>query len=385
MDRPFDDGSQLLLLTSPPPEGVTLLPELQVDGAWHPTESVSLLVPLQAHVGDFPNYFGFDPADADALVIPISAYYTDGPKGEPNADSHPLAPGTSYPTRLVYVTAAGARQEFDAGAAAPAEQFFDGSKLNILILGLLFGAVIMGAIAAARKNPNLFIRRIAGLEAVDEAVGRATEMGKPVFHINGLDNLTVLSTLAGVNILGRIARITAQYESDLVVPAFDPVVLTVSQEVVRNAYIEAGRPDSYRADNIYFLTDQQFSYTASVCGLIMRDRPAAIFLLGSFYAEALMLAETGASTGAIQIAGTDQQAQLPFFITTCDYTLIGEELYAASAYLSREPLLLGSLKGQDAGKAFLLVAIILGSIFATINELQPGHHLDFITRWFTAL
>ena len=41
-------------------------------------------------------------------------------------------------------------------------------------------------------------------------------------------------------------------------------------------------------------------------------------------------ARLGNAAGAIQIAGTDAVTQLPFFITTCDYTLIGEELYAAS-------------------------------------------------------
>jgi hypothetical protein len=382
MDKPNDDGSQILLLTSAPPEGVTLMPELQVDGQWDSTESVSLVPKVLSTKGDFPAIFGSAPADPDTLVIPVSAYYTAGPDGK--TQSHPLATGTNYAVRLAYMREDGAKQEFDAGNAAALEQQFDRSKLNVLVLSVLFAAVILAAIAAARKNPNLFIRRIAGLEAVDEAVGRATEMGKAVFHINGLDSLTTLSTLAGVNILGRIARITAQYESDLVVPAFDPVVLTVSQEVVRNAYIEAGRPDAYRADNIFFLTDQQFSYTASVCGMMVRDKPAAIFLLGAFYAESLMLAETGASIGAIQIAGTDQQAQLPFFITACDYTLIGEELYAASAYLSREPLLLGSLKGQDLGKAFLLVVMVVGCILASLNVLAPGHHLDFLTQWFTA-
>jgi hypothetical protein len=109
---------------------------------------------------------------------------------------------------------------------------------------------------------------------------------------------------------------------------------------------------------VYFLTQDQFSYTAAVCGIMVRDKPAANFLMGYYYAESLLLAETGQSTGAIQIAGTDSQAQLPFFITTCDYTLIGEELYAASAYLSREPLLLGSLKGQDLVKALMMLLII---------------------------
>jgi len=148
---------------------------------------------------------------------------------------------------------------------------------------------------------------------------------------------------------------------------------------VKNAYLEAGRPDAYREDSIYFLTDQQFSYVASVCGIMVRERPAANFMLGYFYAESLVLAETGFTTGAIQIAGTDALAQLPFFITTCDYTLIGEELYAASAYLSREPMLLGSLKGQDVGKAFVMLVIIVGSILATFGINWVVHMLTPLT------
>jgi len=111
---------------------------------------------------------------------------------------------------------------------------------------------------------------------------------------------------------------------------------------------------------------------------MMRDKPAANFFMGYYYAESLILAETGASTGAIQIAGTDSATQLPFFVTTCDYTLIGEELYAASAYLAREPMLLGSLKGQDVGKVFIMVIIVLGTLLATLN-------MAFVKDLFKAL
>ena len=72
--------------------------------------------------------------------------------------------------------------------------------------------------------------------------------------------------------------------------------------------------------------------------------------------------------GAIQIAGTARPAQLPFFIAACDFTLIGEELFAASAYLSGEPRQLGSLKGQDVGKGIAMVVIILGVIAVTFAE-----------------
>jgi hypothetical protein len=70
----------------------------------------------------------------------------------------------------------------------------------------------------------------------------------------------------------------------------------------------------------------------------------------------------GATTGAIQIAGTEQESQLPFFFTSCDYTLIGEELYAAGAYLSKDPMLMSTLKVQDFGKAFVMLAVVTGSV-----------------------
>jgi hypothetical protein len=54
-------------------------------------------------------------------------------------------------------------------------------------------------------------------------------------------------------------------------------------------------------------------------------------------------------------------------VTTCDYTLIGEELYAASAYLSKEPIQIGTLRGQDLGKAVILSVILIGTVIATIG------------------
>ena len=114
---------------------------------------------------------------------------------------------------------------------------------------------------------------------------------------------------------------------------------------------------------------------------MVREQPAAIFMIGYFYAESLYLAETGATTGAIQIAGTDAYTQLPFFITTCDYTLIGEELYAASAYLSREPRMLGSLRGQDVGKVFLMAAIVVVTAVLTAAA-WAGESLPWLENLF---
>lgn len=255
--------------------------------------------------------------------------------------------------------------------------WFNTAKLNNFIIMLAFSGAVLFFIIHARRNPNIFLRKISGLDAVDEALGRATEMGRPVLFVHGLTGMGSISTMASVNILSRIANRIAEYDAELKVVNNDPIVLSVSQEVVKEAYLEAGRPDAYNQDNVVMVASEQFPYVAAVGGIMTRERPAANFFMGYFYAESLILAETGASTGAIQIAGTDSYTQLPFFITTCDYTLMGEELYAASAYLSREPMLLGSLRAQDLGKAAIIVILFFGTALSSFG-------IGFISQVFRA-
>jgi len=254
-----------------------------------------------------------------------------------------------------------------AGPVSSSAQWINTQRLNVLVGVILLCGFIMFYINQAKAGKKLFIRKIAGLEAVDEAVGRATEMGKKIFYIPGTQDMDNVQTIAGVNILGRVAEMAAQYETWLEVPVSRSLVLVTAKEVVKEGYTKAGRPDSFQEDQVHYLTDDQFGYAAGVDGMVVREKPATIFYMGAFYAESLILAETGNSIGAIQIAGTAMPSQLPFFVAACDYTLIGEELFAASAYLSKEPKQLGSLKGQDMGKAVVLISIVVGVILETFD------------------
>lgn len=238
--------------------------------------------------------------------------------------------------------------------------FFDWTKWNNLVGVLFLTGCILWFIFQAKRGKKLFIRKIAGLNALDEAVGRATEMGKPVLYIPGVGEIDDTQTMAALSVLGHVSNCTAEYDCPIMVPNCSPVVMSMAQDAVSQAYLKAGRPDSYISDYICYLSGEQFGFAAGVCGLMVREKPAAILYMGTFLAEALMLAETGNSTGAIQIAGTASASQLPFFVAACDYTLIGEELYAASAYLSDDPMQIGSLKGQDAAKALIMILIIVG-------------------------
>jgi hypothetical protein len=262
------------------------------------------------------------------------------------------------------------------GPVQSSGQWFHWQRVNSFVGIIVLCGFILYYIRQASAGKSLYIRKIAGLEAVDEAVGRATEMGKKIFYVPGISDMDNMQTIASMTILGRVAELAAQYETWLEVPACKSLVMITAREVVREAHSRAGRPDSFHDDQVHYVTDDQFGYAAAIDGMVVREKPATMFFMGEFFAETLILAETGNSVGAIQIAGTAEPSQLPFFVAACDYTLIGEELFAASAYLSKEPRLLGSLKGQDIGKALVLIAMIVGVILSTTG-------LGDITSFFT--
>jgi len=248
-------------------------------------------------------------------------------------------------------------------------QWFNTNRTNVLVLATVICALFCYYIGRARKGAKMFVRRIAGLDAIDDALGRATEMGKPILFSFGLGYITDIVVIAALPLLRKIAMKSAEYAVRLLVPNADPIVMTAAQETVKEAYTEAGRPDLYNADNVNFLTSDQFGYAAGVDGIILREKPGAIFWLGYFYAESLIMAETGHSVGAIQL------------------TMIGEEIYAASCYLKPEPMMLGTLKGEDFIKLLLVIAIsvlvVIGTAGFLVREQVPmlSRVFDAIAAW----
>lgn len=251
------------------------------------------------------------------------------------------------------------------GPVSARSEWFNNRRYSVLVATILFFGFVLYFIASAQSGKKPFVRRIPGVDAIEEAIGRATEMGRSVLYIPGILDIDELQTVAGLVILESVAKLTAKYETPITVPVTYPIPFTIAEDMVKGGYLHAGRPDQYDPNSVRFISPEQFAYVAAVTGMMMRDKPAAHIFMGAFYAESLLLAETGFSTGAIQVAGTANVHQLPFFVVACDYTLIGEELYAASAYLSGEPKLVGGLKGADLMKIVIITAIVVGCILET--------------------
>jgi hypothetical protein len=213
------------------------------------------------------------------------------------------------------------------------------------------------------------VRRIPALDALDESIGSAVERGRPVHftpgfpsHAGGLISGAAGGMIASLLILGHIARKTAELDAELITTWTNPEVVPVAEEIVKSSYLMAGVPENYNDEMVRYISRFQFGYTIGVLGILEREKVGTNILIGPFMAEALILAEAGNVVGAYQVAGTTSVYQVAFLIVACDYCLVGEEMFAASAYLSRDETKLGALLGQDIAKYAVTAISIIGAI-----------------------
>jgi len=259
----------------------------------------------------------------------------------------------------------------------------DGVGMFVMAVLMIAPPLIMIAVARRwkRRGKDMYIRRIPGIDAIEEAVGRTVEMGRPMLFTFGLAGVGPLF-FACLGVMSHIACMAARYAVRLFVPQQDVQVMAITQNAVRECYQTEGRLERYHEDDVRFLSDAQFAFASGYMGIAHREKVAACFLFGSFAAESLILAEAGQQVGAIQVAGTMDNPQIPFFITTCDYTIIGEEVFAAGAYLSKDPVQRGSLRGQDVAKLLLLAFVLTGILAATFNFLDmTGDWIPYRSEW----
>lgn len=243
------------------------------------------------------------------------------------------------------------------------------ATLGVLLLMVLLVGPVLYYIRRTLAGEDLFVRRIPGVDAVDEATGRSAELGRPISFSVGLTALgPVLYACLGV--LHHVAQKAALYKTRLLLPQNAPDVMALVDSTVQDAYRGVGKQHLYDPRDLLYLSDEQFAFAAGYIGMVERERVGSAFLFGSFAAESLILAQAGQQVGAMQVAASVSPEQVAFFICTCDYTLIGEELFAASAYLTKEPVQLGSLYGQDRAKLLLFFMIIVGVVIATINSFS---------------
>jgi hypothetical protein len=241
-----------------------------------------------------------------------------------------------------------------------------GKLWDIVYLALLWIGTTY-YIRLAQQGKWRKIRTIPAVQAIEEMVGRGTEMGRPVHFCPG-DSTTLVGSkapmiLAGLAICKHVAELAAKYDAEMfatVASKDGPYLLVMIEDIMRQAYLEAGKPEKFRpGETVRFVSDQQHGLTSAMAGIYQREQVAATVLVGGWAGATVNMIGSAHAAGAMVLYGTCRQAQLMWAIALADYVLITEEIFAAAAQLSEEPIQLGSIAAQDIAK---WVAVAIGGL-----------------------
>ncbi len=236
----------------------------------------------------------------------------------------------------------------------------------LFILSLL---VIYYSIIRSEKGEPPKLRTIPAILAFEELIGRASEMGRPVNFDFGRPTLTVTSrapqTVAAIACMSHVARLCAAIDVPFYIATNTQDALPAFQAAVDDAYAFEGKPSP--SDAIQWL-GSGWGFDQRWGTWIEEKRIAANFLIGTWWAETVYHVEHTKRVGAMAIGGDSSVgANLAVLVAGCDYAIVGEELFAAGAYLSKDKTQIGSLYGQDILKLLIAVFAVVSIILQLVG------------------
>lgn len=230
-----------------------------------------------------------------------------------------------------------------------------------LILLVITGILAYVAYHLARKGKYWTIRPLEALDAIGEGIGRAAEMGRPILLLPGISGLQNAQTIAGLTIFGEVSQRGAEIGVETHNITSSTEVVAASEAIARDAYVSVGKPELYQPGKyVKWYGSGQFVYAVGAAGHILLAKPSVVLFMGYFLSDVIVTGETASRVGAMQIGGTTDQSATPLMGMFCDYMLFGEEMYAASATITKDRYAIATLAGEDWIKTILLFLMIVG-------------------------
>lgn len=236
----------------------------------------------------------------------------------------------------------------------------------MIALGLLLlsAVLLLGLIFLRRRFPGAF-RPIEAYERLNRAIGLAVESGTRLHISLGSSNLFTsrgASALAGLAMLRRLAERTSLSDRPPVVTSGDASLAILSQDTLHSGYRAAGAEEQYRFSTGRLTGLTPFSYAAGTVPVTRDESVSTNVFMGNFGSESALLVEAAQRENSGVIAASDNIAAQSVFYATSQDPLIGEELFAAGAYVGAGATHDASLTVQDILRWLIIVAILIGSL-----------------------
>jgi hypothetical protein len=243
----------------------------------------------------------------------------------------------------------------------------------MIALGLLgFAAVLLLALTVWRRRSPAILRPIDAYERLNRAVGLAVESGTRLHISLGRGILLTArggSALAGLAMLRRLAERTSASDRPPVVTSGDASLAILSQDTLHSGYRAAGAEDQYRFSTGRLTGLTPFSYAAGTMPIEHDENVSANVVIGDLGAESALIAEASDRENSSLIAASDDLSAQAIFYAAAQEPLIGEELFAAGAYVGAGAAHEASLQVQDIFRWLIIIAILAGSLLKFLGMI----------------
>jgi hypothetical protein len=237
-----------------------------------------------------------------------------------------------------------------------------------LLIAILIGALLFLQTRRIQDGEVVGLRPLRGYQALTSQVGRAVESGRRVhFSLGsaGLNSATAPTSLAALAALDYLAQDGAASDVPPIVTVGEATLLPAAQDQLRGAYARAGRSRNYSNTMAEFVapSTSPMAYAAGVSYTVQHTNTGSNLLMGHFGPEIGIILEAAGRENTDQIVGSDDLTALAVGAAMSDELIIGEELFAAGAYLTGTPSQIASLRLQDIMRVVVVVVILLFAIF----------------------
>lgn len=239
----------------------------------------------------------------------------------------------------------------------------DGAPSLLLFLLVFIGLWLFNH-AQYQKRPAVVLRHIAAYELIRNAMAEAAEDGRPLLlslGTAGISDSNAMQTVAALSALEYLAEQSIVSTNTPLVTMANPTTLLLAQDIAARPFEASGRLPQFEPRTVRFMGGSgevaASAYAAGLLDLLDRREVAASFLLGHFGDECVVLGEASARHEVPQVAGSGTPAALALMALTADHLLIGEELFAAGAYLSRRPWHVSGLLAQDSARWIVITVV----------------------------
>jgi hypothetical protein len=220
---------------------------------------------------------------------------------------------------------------------------------------------------SAGKGPTL--RVIPGFTALRRLTSQSVETGRPI-HLSvgtqGISGQNTAQTLAGLTTLQYLAQQAAVLGAPPIVSVADATALIAAQDMLRHTYEQHGEIERFNPYSVTMIAPEPIVYASGVAGILAREDILANVMVGVFGDEYLLAGETSVRKDISQVVGSGNPQALPLMMASANEVLIGEEIFASGAYLTRIPAHIASVIVQDWMRLLIVLLIVIGIVLRTV-------------------